>query len=365
MRVAIICTSSLAKVGGVQKVAVDQANSLHKAGIHVEMLAPNADKCYYDTTVPVHSLGGTTPLFKYKGLNLDMAISLKGAYKAAKYCNDFDIIHIHDPYLPIAFFINLFLKKKSKAKIVLTFQTAEENPKSLKPIVFFLKKLWYKSSLKLAVSEFAKNTIGYFFSEEVKILNNGINCNSAVTNLIDRKQLIESKQKNTILFVGRDDPWKGVSVLYDAFDLLLEKVPEAELWIVGPLPKVRYHNQITYYGILCNDELDEIYKRAECFVAPSLGLESFGVVLLEAMNAGAALVASNIKGFNSVATHSKDSILVKPNSPEQLAESILKVLTDDKLKSDLIENGFDTCKQYDNNTIIVNKLTNYYNKILN
>ena len=136
----------------------------------------------------------------------------------------------------------------------------------------------------------------------------------------------------TILFVGRLEPRKGLAVLLDAMN---ELGPDVRLWVAGDGPegpelRSRYAGdpRIEWLGELDDEEKVARLRGADVFCAPSLGGESFGIVLLEAMAAGTAVVASNLDGYSRVARSGLEAELVPPGDAAALATS-LRVLLDD------------------------------------
>ena len=97
--------------------------------------------------------------------------------------------------------------------------------------------------------------------------------------------------------------------------------------------------RIEWFGRVGDSQRNRLYRGAAVYCAPSLGGESFGVVLLEAMAAGVAVVASDIDGYRNVATESDHALLVPPNDPAALAEALTRVLGDQSLRRKLVEGG--------------------------
>lgn len=107
------------------------------------------------------------------------------------------------------------------------------------------------------------------------------------------------------------------------------------------------HDQrIQWLGRVTDDEKIERLNRATAFCAPSLRGESFGIVLLEAMAAGAALVASDIDGYRQVASKGFDGLLVEPNNPVALAHALASVLDDAGVRDPLVANGYETAQNF-------------------
>src|SRR5919108_1184774 len=149
--------------------------------------------------------------------------------------------------------------------------------------------------------------------------------------------------KFRILFVGRDEERKGLPVLLSAFAGLREHVP-ATLELVGASteavePFVADLNggtqDVEFAGRISDQELWERLHRADVLCAPSLGGESFGMVLIEAFAAGTPVIASDIAGYRQVVTHGIDGLLVPPGQPLELAEALRSFSLDSKRRAEM------------------------------
>ncbi len=134
-----------------------------------------------------------------------------------------------------------------------------------------------------------------------------------------------------LLFVGRLEPRKGLDQLLHAFTILKATRPHLRLYVVGDGPDrdraeallpAGLRTDVVFLGRVDQDELPRFYASCDLFVAPALGGESFGIVLIEAMAAGRPVVASDIPGYASVITDGVTGRLVPPRDPEALAATI-------------------------------------------
>ena len=130
----------------------------------------------------------------------------------------------------------------------------------------------------------------------------------------------------TICFVGRHEPRKGLEVLLEALTLL---PPAVQLWVAGDGAQTRELHEATagdprviWLGRVNDAGKARRLRGADVFCAPSLGGESFGVVLLEAMAAGVPVVASDLTGYRAVARSGVDALLVPPGDAAALAEAL-------------------------------------------
>jgi phosphatidylinositol alpha-mannosyltransferase len=137
----------------------------------------------------------------------------------------------------------------------------------------------------------------------------------------------------TVLFVGRHERRKGLGVLLDAFGRMRRQGVAATLWVVGHGPdtdalraRTPVDASVEWLGRVDDGELASRLRGAQVLCAPSLGGESFGMVLLEAMAARAAVVASDIPGYAFVAGH--HAVLVAPGDADALAAALTRAVAD-------------------------------------
>ena len=157
------------------------------------------------------------------------------------------------------------------------------------------------------------------------------------------------KRAPTIVFVGRHERRKGLTVLLEAFGLLSGPT---RLWVVGDGPETeRLRAQfgadarIEWLGSLDDDERAARLAGADALVAPSLGGESFGVVLLEAMAAGTPVIASDLPGYRLAAGPA--ARFVPPGDRPALAEAMRAVLGDEGLRDELSRRGRERASAHD------------------
>ena len=158
-----------------------------------------------------------------------------------------------------------------------------------------------------------------------------------------------------VLFVGRNEPRKGIGVLLDAFVAVARAVPDCRLVVVGAgfeEGKVKrsvtdgLRDRVTVVGFVGNEELPAYYSAADVFCAPALGGESFGVVLIEANASGTAVVASDIPGYSAVIEQTGGGVLFKNGDAENLAESLVDLLGDFAKRRGLAASGLERVKEF-------------------
>src|SRR5690606_5406521 len=147
----------------------------------------------------------------------------------------------------------------------------------------------------------------------------------------------------TIFFLGRHEPRKGLDVLLEA---LRDLPADIRVWVGGEGPqteelKARHagDERIEWLGRISDAEREARMRGCTVYCSPSIRGESFGMVLLEAMAAGCALVASDLDGHRNVATDGVDALLAPVGDAAALAKAICRVLEDEDLRADLIASG--------------------------
>ena len=150
------------------------------------------------------------------------------------------------------------------------------------------------------------------------------------------------RSPHQVVFLGRDEPRKGLDVLLEAWPIVLEHVPEAVLMAIGP---VRKTSGVEWMGRVGDDVKRRLIASSAVYVAPNLGGESFGIVLVEAMAAGTPVVASDLPAFRDVAEDS--ARYAEPGDSGQLAGTIVDLLLDPGAREQLGNSGRERSKAFD------------------
>lgn len=175
--------------------------------------------------------------------------------------------------------------------------------------------------------------------------------------------LDKSPEVSVLLFVGRLVEKKGVSDLIHAYAMLDGELRErTELWIVGDgverealerlASQLKLTGKILFHGRLSNEQLPHYYASADVFIAPSItdssgDTEGQGVILLEALASGTAIISTRTGGIGEVLEHGKTGLLVRPNDPVELKAAIESLLNDHKLRDSLAAEGQKIVSAYD------------------
>jgi phosphatidylinositol alpha-mannosyltransferase len=177
--------------------------------------------------------------------------------------------------------------------------------------------------VRIAVSEAAAWTGRRWFGGRYRVIPNGVHVDSDAA---ARAAIRPMGDRLRLLFVGQAVERKGLPMLLRAFEALRERVP-AELTVVGPTqqeldPLLVDSTGVRALGKVGDERKREELLRADVLCAPSLGGESFGMVLTEAFAAGTPVIASDIPGYRSVVDDGVDGVLVPVGDPVALAEAL-------------------------------------------
>jgi phosphatidylinositol alpha-mannosyltransferase len=244
----------------------------------------------------------------------------------------FDVLHFHEPFVP---FLSVFLLRESTSVNVATFHAYAGFSPSYEFGRRFLQGHAKRLHGRIAVSAAARHFIDRFFPGDYKVIPNGVDLSR-----FERAVPIARWQDGTrnILFVGRHEPRKGLLDLLKAYRLLKKTGCDCRLLVVGSGPQEREARRyvatrrlggVEFLGRVSDAEKAQLFKTADVFASPATGGESFGIVLLEAMAAGAPIVCSDIHGYKGVVRRGREGLLVPPRQPKALASAIGTVLDDD------------------------------------
>jgi phosphatidylinositol alpha-mannosyltransferase len=254
----------------------------------------------------------------------------------------FDVLHYHEPFVP---FLSLVTLTLSTSVNVGTFHAFG----GLSVSYEFGKRMLghYAGKLhgRIAVSPAARHFISRYFPGEYKIVPNGVE-----PGRYQRAVPIARYRDGVpnILFVGRMEPRKGLIHLLRAFRKLQRDGVRARLLLVGTGPGerearryvlTRQLDDVEFLGRVSEAQKAQLFKTADIYVSPATGRESFGIVLLEAMSAGAPIICSDIHGYRGVVRRERDGILVEPGNADALAASIRRLIDDPALRAQLSRAG--------------------------
>jgi len=371
MKIALVSPYDFAYPGGVVHHISCLERQFTKMGHEVKVIAPasKAISVFGDRFIPI---GKPRPVPSSGSIcRITLSLNLGSTIKRVLARENFDIIHLHEPFMPML--CSAVLRFSNIANVG-TFHACEGRPgyDFGKPISsIMLKRRARKLTGKIAVSKAAMEFASKYIHGYYNIIPNGIDLElfSPKVSPIDGFD----DGKLNILFVGRLEKRKGLSYLLKAYRLVKQEIPNSRFIVVGPGTRLRrkYEKQVkrsrledvVFVGYVRGSELPRYYKAADVFCAPALGHESFGIVLLEAMAVGTPVVASNIKGYAGVLSHGAEGLLVPPKDVNALAQALISLLKDEALRQQMGSRGIIKARDY-NWGNIAKRVLRYYMRVL-
>ncbi|GAA3041731.1 glycosyltransferase family 4 protein [Actinokineospora globicatena] len=341
MRIGIVCPYSLDVPGGVQAHVLDLARALRGLGHEVDVLAP-ADE---DTPLPdfVRPAGRAVGI-PYNGSVARLSFGPVSYARVRRWVreHDFDVLHLHEPTAPSLSMLAMMI---ATGPIVATFHTSTPRSRTLSAFQSVLRPFLEKITARIAVSALARRVQVEHLGGDAVEIPNGVD----VGFFRDAQPLPDyPRAGGTVGFVGRyDESRKGMPVLLDALNLLVDELPELRLVVVGRGDEAdlrraagpRLADRIDLLGQVDDADKARMLSSVDVYCAPNLGGESFGIILTEAMAAGAAVVASDLDAFRRVLDDGRAGVLTPVGEPEGLAAGLRSVLADRSLRDTLVLEG--------------------------
>ena len=346
MNIAIVCPYAWDRVGGVQSHVRALGRTMRERGHEVQILAPSSmtlthqlvggdDVKLVGRAVGVPANGSVAPLAFGPLAATGIRVALRDLEP--------DVVHLHEPLIPS---LSLLALVNSKVPAVGTFHAAREESRAYGVARPLLGRAMKRLDVRTAVSDAARTLISSYFPGDYTLTPNGVEFDrfaSAVP--------MELGSGKKILFLGRLERRKGLETLIRATAQLRDLEPELVVAGTGPLEKgcrslaEELGVNSRFLGRVGEEELPRLYRSADVYCAPGLGGESFGIVLLEALAAGAPVVASNLAGYRAVASGA--ARLVPPGQATALAQELRAVLTDPAAAGEMRKAGARVAGMFD------------------
>jgi len=342
MKVGIIVPYSWSFWGGVPEHADHQARALEKLGVEARILIghdPPGRLTRYlhprqgrHEQPPGHVIPiGRSVIVPANGALPNIVLSPRAIFRMRQVLERerFDLLHVHEPMTPA---IGVAALSFARIPLVATFHASGELAwmKLATPVWGFLAE---RLDHRIAVSPDALAAANKYLPGDYEVIPNGV----------AMPERVESgHRENRIVFIGRHEPRKGLQVLLRAWPELRRRTG-ARLRVLGADPlqvrllltRLRVSDDgIDAIGFVSEQERTEELVKAKAFVAPSLGGESFGMVLTEAFACATPVVASDIRGYRDVMTP-ETGLLVPPDDPPALAQAIVGLLADEQRREEL------------------------------
>ena len=306
MRIGIVCPYLWDVPGGVQAHVRDLAETLIGLGHQVSVLAPGDED---SPSLPdyVVAAGRTVPI-PYNGSVARLQFGLVSATRVRRWLRqgDFDVVHVHEPAPPSLSLLTVLL---ADAPLVATFHAASTRSRFLAFFDSAVQAVLERLSGRIAVSPSARKMIVEHLGGDAVVIPNGV----SVASYANARPLPgyprDPALGGTVGFIGRyDESRKGMSVLLAAMTELVRSRPGVRLLVAGrgqqqdfldALPEP-LAGSVQMLGMVSEPDKASLLRSVDVYVAPNTGGESFGIILLEALAAGAPIVASDLPAFRSV-----------------------------------------------------------------
>src|SRR4051812_22205714 len=342
MKVGIVVPYSWSFWGGVVEHAELQAEALRALGHEVKTIMGNDPPGQFTRVLhPRHGRHGEPPpdvipvgrsvIVPANGALPNIVLSPRTVPRIKQVLERerFDVLHLHEPMTPIVCTAALAW---ARCPVVATFHASGGLGwlHAGRPVWGFLMD---RIDRRIAVSDAARESASRWFPGEFEVIPNGV---------LIPDHAEPAGREHRIVFVGRHDPRKGMPVLLRAWSEIHRRTG-ARLRIVGADPlMVRLAlsragvdaEGIDSLGFLSQDDLTAELSSAKALVAPSLGGESFGMVLTRAFACATPVVASDISGYRGV-MEPDAGLLVPPDDPRALATAVAELLADEPARERL------------------------------
>lgn len=343
MRVALVSGYDWEVFGGVQSQVRDLARALSELGESVRLVCPGSPPGAGNEAPFLIEVTGRSRPVSVNGSRAPVSPGPASFLKARRALSSFvpDVVHVHEPLLPGP---PLAAVLSRRAPVVGTFHRAGSDSlyrlegRVLGPLVAS------RLAATTAVSEAAAETAGRVLQSRVKPIEipNGVDVDRLSALARDPgHDGLKTEGGPVVVFLGRLEARKGAGLLLEAFGRLAAR---PRLLLVGDGPErpgleaaAAPMPEISFLGALSDEEAAERVASADCFVAPALSGESFGIVLLEAMALGTAVVASDLPGYARAA--GKAAELFRTGDSGDLARALSEVLARPKRRQELVAAG--------------------------
>lgn len=358
LHVGLVCPYSIAVPGGVQNHVLGLAGWLHSAGHRVSVLAPDSAPAgmWHRHGLPpsVFTTAGRSVPVPYNGSVARINFGPRTGTRVRRWLDtaDLDVLHLHEPVTPSASILALWRTRHHRHRalpVVATFHTATPRSRTMRLTRPVLRRSIDRIGARVAVSATAADVVRTHLRRDTVVVANGIE-----HGCLAPPPQPPRRTPRRLVFLGRlDEPRKGLDVLLRAWPRIRGAHPDAELLLAGAGRRRHLPAGCRALGLVDDDTRAELLASTDLFVAPHRGRESFGLVVAEAMAAGAVVVAADIPAFVDVLTGpygERYGQLFTAGDPGALADAVLGVLTDptaDPGHRRLREQASRAARQYD------------------
>ena len=353
MRVGIVCPYSFDHPGGVQAHVRDLAQTLIELGHQVSVLAPGDDNVEGAPSYIVTA--GRAVAIPYNGSVARLQFGPVSANRVRRWLRDgdFDVVHVHEPAPPSLSMLTVML---ADVPVVATFHAASPRSRVLALLDSVVQAVLERLSGRIAVSQAARRLIVEHLGADAVVIPNGV----AVSAYADAPPLPGYPRAadlgGVVGFIGRyDEPRKGMDVLLEAMRKLVHTRPGVQLLVAGSGEQADFvralpaelADTVVMLGTVSEADKASLLRSVDVYVAPNIGGESFGIILLEAMAARTPIVASDLDAFRRVLDDGRAGVLFPTGDAGELARALDATLADENLRGQLSAASAEVVRPYD------------------
>jgi phosphatidylinositol alpha-mannosyltransferase len=355
LRICLVSAAYRPYPSGVSEHVHHLAEALRDLGQNVGILTtsfPGFDESPTSLSVTRYGRAVLVPMNRSYA-TVPVGLRMAGQVKRFLAGGSFDVVHCHGLFWPE---ISYWAIRHSRSVNLVTFLTAGFEIHTAGSGLF---RSLFRSQLtrihgRIAISQRAREAAEPYVPGEFRIIPCGID----LQRFHPPSPAPAERQPHVrrVLFVGRLDARKGIEVLLRAFPAVTKSVPDVRLSVVGGGPielqarrtadELGISAAVEFLGPARPEDLPLAYAGCDVYCAPSLGGETLGIVLLEAMASGTPVVASRIPGYHETVRDGIDGILVPPGDPEALASALVSVLTNESRRRALAAAGLERAQEY-------------------
>jgi phosphatidyl-myo-inositol alpha-mannosyltransferase len=349
VKVGLVCPYTWDVPGGVQEHIMGLAEALIELGHQVSVISPADD----DAPLPSYVVpaGRAVPV-PYNGSVARLAFGFLSASRVKRWLREggFDVLHVHEPAAPS---LSLLACWVADGPIVATVHTAIPRSRAMHAAEPILQSALEKISGRIAVSEAARTTLVEHFGGDAVLIPNGVSVRK-----FEKADPLPGwpGTGGALGFLGRmDEPRKGFAILLRAFEMLAAERPGLRLLVAGhgdadealARTPAALRDRIVLLGQVSDSDKVRVYHSVDVFCAPNTGGESFGIVLAEAMAAGAPIVASDLDAFRQVLRRGQAGELFPTGNAAELAAAAGRLLDQHELRAGLSAAASAAVRAYD------------------
>ena len=358
MKIGMVTPYNWSNPGGVRSHIQGLSAALIDRGHQVDILAPADDPA----ALPLNVTYGGKPInVSYNGSVAGLTFGVGATRRVRGWIREgeFDIVHVHEPLAPS---LSVLTCWAARGPIVGTWHLSTDRSRTLSAAYAIAQTALEKLRARIAVSEDARRTLVSHVGGDAVLIPNGVRVHDF--------NGVRGDDQGTpsVLFLGRlDEPRKGFAVLADALEAIVAAHPTVQVRVAGPgdaseamadiPPSLR--DNVTFLGRVDDAQKAEIFRSSQVYVAPHLGGESFGIVLVEAMAAETPVVASDLPAFRRVLADGTCGRLFARGDGAALAEATNALLSDAAQRTALRAAGLERAKAFDWDVVVDEVLAVY------